>query len=280
VEGRAWIEALPPELARQRGLLLRLLEAVEPDERIRAYELQCSVARGVGDELSDLDAGLWVADEQLTETIASLPGLLRTLGEPIDLLEQPEADNPYFFVQYADGTQLDLLVLRASTAKGRVPTAVVLLDRDGLLSEPWEPRTLRATPADRRGWAFLAWLALLNLDKYLRRGSLWEARAQLEEARTQLLRLHAERLGIPYPEFGLTSLLDEPEPTLPDGLEATVAGLDARELRGAALALAAQLESYDPPPLARYARTRLAEAADHGASVPARVLQERRGTAG
>lgn len=50
----AWIESLPAELAPHAGLLARLLDALERDERYRALELQCSVARGTADALSDL----------------------------------------------------------------------------------------------------------------------------------------------------------------------------------------------------------------------------------
>ncbi|NUT54900.1 MAG: hypothetical protein HOQ03_02800, partial [Thermoleophilia bacterium] len=226
MEGRDWIAQLPAALSRQAGLLARLLAAAEQDPRFRALELQCSVARGAGDQLSDLDAGLWAADDAWDGAVAAVPPLLRSLGEVVDVLEQPWLERPYFFAQFADGTQLDLVVLRASGAKGRVPNAVVLLDRDGLLREPYEPPSHRPRDEDLREWSFLAWLALSNLAKYLDRGSLWEAWAQLEEARGHLLRLHAARLGVAYPGFGLTSVLDEPDADVPPGLEETVATLD------------------------------------------------------
>jgi len=257
VEGRAWIAELPAALARQAGLLERLLDDVEADERFRAFELQCSVARGAGDELSDLDAGLWVADEVSQEAVAAVPQLIRGAGETIDVLEQPDAARPYFFAQYADGTQLDLVVQPAGRARGRVPNAVVLLDRDGLLREPWEPLSLSAGADDLREWSFLALLALSNLAKYLDRGSLWEARSQLEEARAHLLRLHAARQGVAYPAFGLTSILDEPGVELPEGLETTVAALDPDALRAAARTLASLLDEHGAPPLAAAVRTRL-----------------------
>jgi hypothetical protein len=274
------VEALPPQLSRQRGLLERLLDRVEPDKRFRAMELQCSLARGAADELSDIDAGLYAADDAWEAAVEAVPELVRAVGATVDVLEQAAQEAPYFFVQYEDGTQLDLVVMRASRPKGRVPGAVVLLDRDGLFAEPWEPATLRATEGDVREWTFQAWLALANFAKYLQRESLWEARSQLEEARANLLRLHAVRVSARYPAFGLTSLLDESEPDLPAGLETTVATLDAADLRRAATALAGLLEAYDPPPLAGFVRARLAEAAGHGVSVAAPVLQERHGTAG
>lgn len=251
-----WIRALPAELASHTGLLSRLLAALQADERVRALELQCSVARGAGDELSDLDVGIWIADGRFDERIRQLPALLQGLGEIVDAIATTLDSNPYFFVQFADGVQLDAVARRASEARGRVPDAVVLLDRDDLFGRPYEPTVMRADDETRRAWAFFAWVALANLDKYLRRGSLWEALQQLEEARTNLLRLHAASLGIPYPSFGLTSVLDAPA-DLPDGLEETIARLDAGDIRRAAGACADLLDRHEPPPLAGWVRRRL-----------------------
>lgn len=247
-EGREWIEGLPAALAGQAALLMRLLDAAEADQRFRALELQCSVARSVGDTFSDLDAGLWLADDQFEETAAELPQLVGDLGATLDLLAIRLGGFPYLFVQFADGVQLDLLARPVSEAKGRVPDAVVLLDRDGLLQEPYEPASASASASDNEEWSFQAWLALLNLDKYLRRGSLWEARASLEEARASLLRLHAARLGVRYPGFGLTSLLDSDlDEPLPRGLERTVADLHPADLHRAARACAELLSAYERP---------------------------------
>lgn len=256
VDGRAWIDAQPAALAAHAEILRRLLLAAEADGNVRALELQCSVARGAGDELSDLDAGLWVADAALEDLAARLPEILARLAEPLDALSTRRDGRPYFFVQYASGVQLDLLVLAASTAKGRVRESIVLLDRDGLLREPYEPEVATASAADLEDWSFQAWLALANLAKYLRRRSLWEAWTSLEEARANLLRLHAARLGVRYPAFGLTSLLDDPATPVPPGLERTTARLDEHDLRRAALACADQLQQ-DERPLAALVRARL-----------------------
>ena len=67
--------------------------------------------------------------------------------------------------------------------------------------------------------------------KYLRRGSLWEAYARLDEARTQAFRVYAALNGAAYPRFGLTSILDSPGLGVPDPAEKTVAGLDPDALR-------------------------------------------------
>ncbi len=236
---------------------MRLLEEVEQDERFRALEVQCSLARGAADELSDIDGGLFVADDAWDSAVRELPNRLKRLGDVVDMLVRDGVETPYFFTQYEDGTQLDLLAQKASKARGRVPNSVVLMDRDHLLEAPWQPRSLRARAVELREWSFFAWLALSNLSKYLRRGSLWEAWMQLEEARGHLLRLHAAKTSVHYPGFGLTSLLDAPGRPLPDGLESTVARLDRNDLARAAAALADLLDAYPLPALAPFVRARL-----------------------
>jgi hypothetical protein len=100
------------------------------------------------------------------------------------------------------------------------------------------------------------WELLANAAKYLERGSAWEALARLTEARDTALRLWAAAEAVPYPGYGLTSLLDADPPRLPDGLEATVAGIDLGELRTAGLACASLLRRS-----ASAARARLAPGA-------------------
>jgi hypothetical protein len=139
-------------------------------------------------------------------------------------------------VQYTDGTQLDLVVRPVGSVLGRVPDAVVLYDPDGHLAEEYRPTVLRATAADVREWTLLGWSALADVAKYLRRRSVWEALDRLNEARGHVLRLWAVDQRVPYPLFGLTSLLDEPGAALPEGLPATAALPEWAELHQAAVA--------------------------------------------
>jgi hypothetical protein len=67
------------------------------------------------------------------------------------------------------------------------------------------------------------WEALSNIVKYVRRGSLLEAVDQLHRVRERIFQLWAAGGGVAYPAFGLTSLLDEPEPELPPGIEGAYA---------------------------------------------------------
>jgi hypothetical protein len=251
-DARAWINRLPRAVAPQAAALLRLLEAIEADPRVRALQVRGSLARGAADEFSDVDTRVWIRDDEYDAALADLPSLARTVGTPLDILFETPG-SPYLFVQFVDGVQLELSTRRTSEAKGWIAGEVVLLDRDGLLRDQYEP----ADAWDVGLWLGWAWMHLFDVDKYLRRGSPWEALTKLEEARALLLRHHAAASGVTDPEFGITSILDFGG-TLPDRLEETVAGLDAADLRRAAYACAELLATYDQRAFADYVMGRLA----------------------
>ena len=244
-----WIASLG--LPRQERLLRELVSYARSDPRVRFVELCCSVARGVGDELSDLDLGVGIADDAWPHALDDLSAALRGMGEAVDALEHEIgswAGVPHrrFFVQFADDTQLDLVAMPASRREGLPPGNVALYDVDGRLTKPMSPRQAQPTAADVREWAFEAYVALLNMDKYLRRDSPWEALEQLHAARTLAWKLWAAARGIPFPAFGLTAVLDEDGAQPPPGLEATVAGIADDELRGAGAALLHLLNDIAP----------------------------------
>jgi predicted nucleotidyltransferase len=245
LQGRAWLESLT--LEPHATLLRRLVARVEGEPAFRFVELCCSVARGAGDESSDLDLGIGIADDAWPEALSLVRPVLAGLGDVVDALEHgiPEwGDVPHrrFFVQYRDGVQVDLVASPASRRNGMPAGSVALYDADGHLATTFTSSLETATPEAVREWAFLAWVALANLDKYLRRGSAWEALEQLHEARTHVWRLWAVVCEARYPAFGLTSVLDMTDPRTPPDLEATVATLDFEDLRRAGLALAAILD--------------------------------------
>ena len=219
-DARAWIAGLGPDLAVQARLLAGLLTAVEADPRWEWLELGCSVANGRGDELSDLDLGLGYLDEAALSVVIDI---LRGLGPVVDLSAQPYDGMPRWWVQYADGGQIDLVALPAERRPGLPPESVALLDRAGRLAVAWTPSARRAGPDDPRHWLMDGWEALSNIVKYVRRGSLLEALEQLHRVRERIFQLWAVGGGVAYPAFGLTSLLDEPEPVLPPGIEAAYA---------------------------------------------------------
>jgi len=246
MDGRTWIAKLPDELEKQRDLLLGLLDAINGDPRWRWLELGCSVADGRGDSLSDLDLGLGISEDAWPGALDDLAALLARLSEPVDILRHRLSNvgdlaHERIFVEYANGAQLDLVALPAQLPKGSPPENVILYDPDALRAERWPATVLQANAAAVREWTFLGWVALADLAKYLRRGSLWEALERLEQARTQMWRLWAVARGIRYPLYGLTSVLDHPEIGLPPRIEETVAALDAIDLQRAALACATLL---------------------------------------
>lgn len=251
-DARAWIRSLPPVVAPQAAVLLRLLEAAEADPRIRALQIRGSIARGTADEHSDLDTLVRIGDDDYEAALAGMPSLVRSLGPTLDVLFETPG-SPYLFVQFADGVQLELACRRASEARGLVAGVTVLLDRDGLLDQPYEPEAAW----DQHLWLGWAWMALSHTDKYLRRDSLWEALTTLENARSLLLRHHAAASGSRDPEFGITSILDFGA-ALPDRLEETVAPLDAEAIRRAAFACAEILATYEQRPFGDFVLARLA----------------------
>ena len=171
-----WLEALRSRLPGHAALLDALLAVCRGDDRIRVLELQCSIARGAGDELSDLDLGIGVRDAAWEAVADELPDRLRRFAATVDLLAHtiPEwGDRPHrrLFVQYVDGRQIDLVVRPAGGLNGRVPGAVVLYDPDGRLAEERTVGVATATPEDVRTWEGLGWELLANVAKYLERGS-------------------------------------------------------------------------------------------------------------
>ncbi len=191
--------------------------------------------------------------------VADLPDL----GTVVDVLRHrtgPVGQHARrIFAQFADGTQLDLAVVAqaeidARLRSGGAPDFVPLYQASrppasdgepGEAGEPGEPgepvetATAYAVTGEQvREWAFHGWCALIDADKYLRRGSLWEAHGRLHEARHHIWALWAAAHGALYPWHGLSQVLDHDAGNLPPGIESTVAGLDPADLRRAAGAAA------------------------------------------
>ena len=237
------IDDLPPELAGQRGLLRGLLALCEDDDRIRWLVIGCSLSRGAGDRLSDLDLAMGIRDEDFDAARADLRRAVDGLGELVDSyhhqLPSVAQAHERIFAQFADRSQIDLVLFPASVPGGSVPNVVVLYDPDDQLVIASETRPV--TPAQIREWAFGGWCALADLGKYLRRGSAWEALARLNEGRALLWQLWAVTLDVPQPQYGLTSVLDFAPGQLPPSFEGTVADLDPARQLDAALQVAALL---------------------------------------
>jgi len=269
MEGRAWLAALPDELAAQRRVLTGLVDRCEAWPLATSLVVGCSLGRGAADELSDIDAALGVdapsgeaGAGRVTTMEAMVVAALPELGALVDVLRHPTGPASQhvrrIFAQFADRTQLDLAVvadveIEARRRAGGAPDFVSLyqapvsaepgprLPADGGASGD-EPRDAYAVTGEQvREWAFLGWIALIDADKYLRRGSLWEAHSRLQEARHSIWALWAAAQGAMYPWHGLSQVLDHDPGDLPPGIEFTVAGLDAADLRRAARASAGVL---------------------------------------
>jgi hypothetical protein len=244
VSDRTWIDQLPAEMAGQRTLLRGLLSLAEADESIRWLVIGCSVARGAGDYLSDLDLAMGVRADDFAVAVPRIRLAVEGLGELVDSYQHQlpavTAAHVRIFAQYADRCQVDLVVVAASASGEPFAGVVVLYDPDAVLMT--RAHREPPTPAQVREWAFHGWCALADVGKYLRRGSAWEALIQLNNARDQLWRLQAVAEGVPDPQFGVISILDFAPETIPPGMAATVADLDQARLVSAARQLANLLD--------------------------------------
>jgi hypothetical protein len=246
VSSMTWIEQLPDEMAGQQLLLRGLVSLCEAEDSIRWLLIGCSLGRGAGDYLSDLDVAIGVRDDDFTAAIPKIHLAVDGLGELVDSYEHqlPYVTGAHarIFAQYSDRCQIDLMVFPASRGVNAFAGAVALYDPDAMIvtREHREP----PTPAQVREWAFQGWSALADVGKYLRRGSAWEALMQLNNARDQLWRLKAVAESVPDPEYGVTSILDFAPETIAPGMAATVADLDQARLVRAARQLANLLDQF------------------------------------
>jgi hypothetical protein len=218
-----------------------MLAWCQADDRIRWLVIGCSLARGAGDRLSDLDMALGIRDADFG---AALPHIRRCVADLGDLVESYHHQIPSvttsherIFAQFADRCQVDLVVFPFSEPVGSVPHVVILYDPDDLIAVSDNRRPVM--PGQIREWAFRGWCALADAGKYLRRQSPWEALDRLNEARAQLWQLHAAACRVPEPQYGLTSILDYAPGRLPPGIEHTVTDLNPAGLLSAAQNLAA-----------------------------------------
>ena len=269
--GMAWVDSLPAELASQRRVLAGLLAFAERTPRVTSLNVGCSLGRGAGDALSDIDAALGIAAARgragaagVLSVEAAVVAELPKLGQVVDVLRHPISRGDRFarrvFAQFTDGAQLDLAVVaEAEIRRGdAAPDFLALYQADGaltpeVLAAGQENRSaLVATSEQIREWTFLGWCALIDLAKYLRRGSLWEAQARLQEARDHLWALWAAATGAIYPWHGLSQVLDQDPDHLPPGIEATVATLDPAALLAAARASATILTQVSAAAAERY----------------------------
>lgn len=252
-DGWNWVEKLPPRLEGQRRALSRLLHFCEGSSTVTSLSVGCSLGRGAADELSDVDAAIGVAAPRggagADHVRAVEEALVDNLHQDdvVDVLRDESSTGDFFirrvFAQLRNGVQLDLAVIaEAEVRRGEAAPDFISLYRSSESAEEVAMPSAHEVTADQvRAWTFLGWRSLLDADKYLRRSSPWEAHNRLHEARQHIWALWATARRTAYPQHGLSQVLDQDPPTLPQGIEATVCGLDLEDLRATVLATAAVL---------------------------------------
>jgi hypothetical protein len=203
----------------------RLRQTVDARDDLRWLELGCSLGAGGGDEHSDTDVAIGYVGALSAEEMESLAGAIVEAidDEPVSVLVHRMEGWPHevrrVAVGFADDVQLDLVLLPGDSREGVPDRTSVLVDKDERLRTAWTPPS-RQPPNESmlHEWTFLGWWALSDAAKYLARTSLFEAVEALGEARKHALQLFAVSRSVPYPAFGLVSLLDFPPFELPPTL--------------------------------------------------------------
>src|ERR1700735_395536 len=155
--GRAWLAALPDELAAQRRVMARLADRCESWPLVMSLLVGCSLGRGAADAYSDIDAALGVdaprgeAGAAIIETAeAMVAAALPEMGPLVDVLRHrtgPDSQHiRRIFAQFADGTQLDLAVVAETEIETRRRVGGAP-DFIALYTAPGPPGTRQ--PADR-----------------------------------------------------------------------------------------------------------------------------------
>jgi len=243
-----WTENV--RLAPQARLIERLAQSIALTAEWRWLEVSCSLATGTADELSDVDAGVGY-DSSLdpAATWAAALELVQAGGAVADVLAHQLPGWPQtmrrFAVEYADGVQLDLVLMPAEQRPCLPVGAIAVVDKDGTLQAPWRPVVADPPSIEQaREWALLGWWALSDVAKYLaERRCTKRSNASLRRGNRLSACTYATGAQIPFPSFGLVSLLDFPPHSVPDPLAATYCTPDsAANLLEASLATADVLE--------------------------------------
>jgi hypothetical protein len=222
------LASLRSRLPRHASLLDSMSDVVTRDDRWRFLEIGCSLGAGGGDELSDIDAGLGYDGISASDLATAARAFAVEIGVPVDFVVHRMDGWPddvcRVAAEYADGLQLDLVLMPADGRPGLPDRSISIVDKDQRLAVAITP-PVRLPPSIEvaREWVVLGWWAIATADKYVRRNSLFEAVHAIDEARTHALRLWAAGRGVPYAVFGVTSLLDFPPFELPHELIATYA---------------------------------------------------------
>jgi hypothetical protein len=272
-EVAAWLDAMPEDMAGHVRILRLAIAEAKNDSRMIALQVQGSVGRGTADCHSDLDLGLVVHEGSWPSIAGDVPAMVRRWGEVVDdrqhLLPTPDLpDALRAWAQFADGIQLDLLVLPTSRFLGSGPDGRTLFDPDEVILPSDHPQRL-ADAETVSSWAATCWHALTETAKYLERGRPLAAAEWLYPAREATISCWAAAHGLEFAAFAnvMAAQLGVSCPW-PAGLEKTYSVPEpqpvlraARELADLQVRADALLEArlgIQPRPLAGWVRSRLA----------------------
>ncbi len=268
-----WLASLPDDMAGHVRILRLAIAEARNDSRMIALQVQGSVGRGTADCHSDLDLGLVVHEGAWPSIAGDVPAMVRRWGQVVDdrqhLLPNPDLpDALRAWAQFADGIQLDLLVLPATRFLGSGPDGRTLFDPEGVILPSDHPQRL-ADAQTVSSWASTCWHALTETAKYLERGRPVAAAEWLYPARQATISCWAAAHGVEFAAFAnvVAAQLGVSCPW-PAGLERTYAIPEpqpvlsaARELADLQVRVDALLEArlgIQPRPLAGWVRSRLA----------------------
>jgi hypothetical protein len=242
-----WMEGVRQQLPVHGDLLGGLVRVVERTADFRALIVSCSLGRGNADEFSDVDAAIThtVTDVDRLEVAAT--DVAAELGDVVDArvhgYEGFGDPTRRVAAVYSNGGQLDLLLIPvASRSHHLAGEEVVLVDKDGDVSDPFTPplEALAQRASEQAvEYTHSAWWFLGDVAKYLERRSWYEAVERLGVVRDYLLRLVAIGAGTRFPQYGLVSLVDFAPDAIPARLDVTYPSpRDPKSILSAAVTIA------------------------------------------
>jgi aminoglycoside 6-adenylyltransferase len=216
-------------------ILSRLDVWVRDDDNIRAAVVTGSLARGQGDELSDVDLELYVREPA---ALLATDDWYRRFGDVLVVEALPNAGwNPTRLVYYVDG-KIDFTVMACETARRTEASSrasLVLVDKDAMLDRLAPDAihsVMRPTQSEFDTCNNWFYAAAIMCAKCLVRDELWSAKFRDTDAKAQLLRMiewdHKARYGWSYDTWHNASHMHEwMDDDIVEALDACWAGLAA-----------------------------------------------------
>jgi len=223
----------------------RFAKICASDERIVAAFVGGSIARGEADRFSDIDLCIVARDEAADEVFADRAAIVERLGTPL-FLEDWSGEHPEVFVILADGTDLELILIRARQIHElQVGPIRLVLDRTGILTDL---DVLISRPADDDQRAklreLLAWFwhDVSHFIKAVGRGQLWWAAGEVEALRSYCVNVVRIQQGLEAGDEPYFKIDAEMQTTTLDAIRSTFVPMEADALVSAASQLVSFFE--------------------------------------